>query len=82
MLLGLDAPEEDVMAAIENAAHHKVCKGFAVGRTIFGEVARAWFAGSMDDGQAVTEMASRYARLVDCWIKAREGAVPAGKVSA
>lgn len=82
VLLGLDAPEEDVMAAIENAAHHKVCKGFAVGRTIFGEVARAWFGGSMDDGQAVAEMASRYTRLVDCWIKARQGAVPAGKVSA
>ncbi|WP_262692719.1 bifunctional 5-dehydro-2-deoxygluconokinase/5-dehydro-2-deoxyphosphogluconate aldolase [Kordiimonas aestuarii] len=74
VLLGLDAPEADVMAAIENAAHHKVCKGFAVGRTIFGEVARAWFAGDMDDNAAQTEMAQRYSRLINCWIAVREAA--------
>ncbi|SDE46469.1 MULTISPECIES: bifunctional 5-dehydro-2-deoxygluconokinase/5-dehydro-2-deoxyphosphogluconate aldolase [Kordiimonas] len=74
VLLGLDAPEADVMAAIENAAHHKVCKGFAVGRTIFGAAARSWFAGDMTDEAAVKEMTDRYGRLIECWIGARGGA--------
>lgn len=71
VLLGLDAPEADVMAAIGNAARHSICKGFAVGRTIFGDTARAWFAGDVSDDAAVGEMKVRYARLVDCWITAR-----------
>lgn len=71
VLLGLDAPEADVMAAIENAAHHNICKGFAVGRTIFGDAARAWFAGDITDDAAVSEMKDRYGRLVECWIAAR-----------
>ncbi|MFC3051939.1 bifunctional 5-dehydro-2-deoxygluconokinase/5-dehydro-2-deoxyphosphogluconate aldolase [Kordiimonas pumila] len=71
VLLGLDAPEEEVMLAIENAAQHPICKGFAVGRTIFGEAARAWFAGSSSDAEVVDEMAARYSRLVNCWINAR-----------
>jgi len=73
VLLGLDAPEVDVIAAIQTAAHYPICKGFAVGRTIFGEAARAWFADEKSDDVVVQEMADRYSRLIDCWISAREG---------
>jgi len=48
-------------------------EGFAVGRTIFGEAARAWFRGELDDAAAVATMASRYQRLCDLWDKARAG---------
>ena len=41
------------------AARHPICRGFAVGRTIFGDAARAWFAGSIDD--AAVDRASRVA---------------------
>jgi 5-dehydro-2-deoxygluconokinase len=73
VLLGLDAPEVDVIAAIQAAAHYPICKGFAVGRTIFGEAARAWFADEKSDEVVIQEMADRYSRLIDCWISAREG---------
>ena len=46
-------------------------KGFAVGRTIFGDVARAWFRDEMDDETAVARMAARFAGLCDIWDKAR-----------
>ena len=32
------------------AAKQPLVKGFAVGRTIFGNAARAWIAGDMSDG--------------------------------
>ena len=40
LVLGLDAPEAELAASFEVAARHPQVKGFAVGRTIFGAVAR------------------------------------------
>ncbi|SMD05291.1 bifunctional 5-dehydro-2-deoxygluconokinase/5-dehydro-2-deoxyphosphogluconate aldolase [Primorskyibacter flagellatus] len=71
VVLGLDAPEEALAASFELAARHDLVKGFAVGRTIFGSVARSWMAGEMPDSDAVEEMARRYARLCDIWDAAR-----------
>ncbi len=39
VLLGLDAPEEDLARSFETTAGHAAVKGFAVGRTIFSSVA-------------------------------------------
>ena len=49
-------------------------KGFAVGRTIFGDVARSWMTGGTNDGEAVAEMTRRYTRLCAIWDKARAAA--------
>ncbi|WP_330647030.1 5-dehydro-2-deoxygluconokinase (plasmid) [Thioclava litoralis] len=74
VVLGLDAPEAELAASFEIAAGFPLVKGFAVGRTIFGSVARDWLAGRMGDDEAVAEMATRYARLADIWDKARAAA--------
>ncbi|WP_287850883.1 5-dehydro-2-deoxygluconokinase [Acidiphilium sp.] len=71
VVLGLDAPEADLAASFAVAAGFSLVKGFAVGRTIFAGVARAWLTGEMDDGTAVTEMARRFARLCAIWDDAR-----------
>ena len=47
LLLGLDAPEEQVAQSFDVAARHPVCRGFAIGRTIFGAPARDWLAGKI-----------------------------------
>lgn len=67
VLLGLEAPEEDLEAAFAVAASEPLVKGFAVGRTIFNEPARAWLGGTLSDEGAVDAMASRFARLVQAW---------------
>ncbi|GGG20264.1 5-dehydro-2-deoxygluconokinase [Rhizobium wenxiniae] len=72
VVLGLDAPEAELSASFEVAAQFALIKGFAVGRTIFGEAARRWFAGEMTDADAVEEMAKRYQRLCHIWDAARE----------
>ncbi|MEK0082091.1 bifunctional 5-dehydro-2-deoxygluconokinase/5-dehydro-2-deoxyphosphogluconate aldolase [Benzoatithermus flavus] len=67
MLLGLDAPEAELERSFALAARQPVCKGFAVGRTIFGRPAEAWFKGEIGDAGAVERMAAAYARLIGAW---------------
>ncbi|WP_413849448.1 bifunctional 5-dehydro-2-deoxygluconokinase/5-dehydro-2-deoxyphosphogluconate aldolase [Albidovulum sp.] len=74
VVLGLDAPEAELAASFEVAAGFSLVKGFAVGRTIFGDVARGWMAGDLADAEAVAEMAGRYGRLCDIWDRARAAA--------
>lgn len=71
LLLGLEAPEEVLGAAFAAAAEHEICKGFAVGRSIFGAPAEAWFAGEMTDAEAVAAMSSAYSRLIELWSNKR-----------
>ena len=71
LLLGLDAPAAELEAAFALAARQPVCKGFAVGRTIFGGPARAWLKGEMNDEAAVAAMAESYARLLAAWDRHR-----------
>ncbi len=67
LLLGLSAPMAEVKDAVTRAAAQPLCKGFAVGRTIFGRAATAWFAGDMNDDQAVAAMAANYEELIAAW---------------
>ncbi len=74
VVLGLDAPEVELAASFEVAASYDLVKGFAVGRTIFGDVARDWMKGGLGDADAVAEMARRYTRLCEVWDTARNKA--------
>ena len=67
MLLGLEAPEDDLARAFALARDCSLVKGFAVGRTIFVEPAVEWFAGRIDDREATARMAGAFARLGDLW---------------
>ena len=67
MLLGLDAPLDALKAQFAAAAACPAVKGFAVGRTIFAEPARAWLAGQMSDAEVRAAMAARFRQLVEAW---------------
>jgi len=71
VLLGLEAPEEELAKGFAAVANAKHVKGFAVGRTIFAGPAEAWLAGKIDDDTAVTQMADKFASLVKIWNDAR-----------
>jgi 5-dehydro-2-deoxygluconokinase len=77
VVLGLDAPQAELEASFQLAAGFDLVKGFAVGRTIFGDAARKWLAGSINDVQAVEDMAARYQSLCAIWDAARQKAVSA-----
>ncbi|HJR83132.1 MAG TPA: 5-dehydro-2-deoxygluconokinase, partial [Sphingomicrobium sp.] len=67
VMLGLSAPIPDLIASFEAAASFPLIKGFAVGRSIFHDVARDWLSGRSTDGDAVDAMAARLSALVHGW---------------
>lgn len=69
--MAVPAMLHSAVGKLENAAGFDLVKGFAVGRTIFAEAARKWLSGTIDDAQAIAEMAARYQSLCDVWDKAR-----------
>jgi 5-dehydro-2-deoxygluconokinase len=71
LLLGLAEPEAELIACFATAAPFAIVKGFAIGRSIFHEVARAWFAGVIGDADAVKAMAANFSRLARAWQSAR-----------
>jgi len=73
VVLGLDAPLDALKASFAQAARQPLVRGFAVGRTIFGEAAGRWLAGEIDDAAAVAAMAERYRGLCALWDAARAG---------
>ena len=73
LVLGLDAPFEDLRASFVVAARFDLVKGFAVGRTIFADAAHGWMSGELDDEQAVAHMSDNFAKLCMAWDEARTG---------
>ena len=74
LLLGLSAPQDELIASFAAAAAAPIVKGFAVGRTIFTDVAEQWLSGAIDDEAAVADLSSRFAVLVEAWRAARASA--------
>jgi 5-dehydro-2-deoxygluconokinase len=82
LLLGLEASEEQLWDAFRDAAEQPLCKGFAVGRTLFATAAQGWFEGSLDDSAVVADIATRYQRLMRMWLQARGApSLPAAPLS-
>ncbi|MCV0429550.1 MAG: 5-dehydro-2-deoxygluconokinase [Roseibium sp.] len=67
VILGLDAPEDQLAASFAEAAQFDLVKGFAVGRTIFADAARKWLAGDLSNDEAVADMTNRFERLCRIW---------------
>lgn len=71
LLLGLDAPEEKLKAGFSAAAQAPWVKGFAVGRTIFGQPSRQWLQGELDDRSLIEQVKNNYLTLIGYWRAAR-----------
>jgi len=67
VILGLDAPAAQLIEAFHASAVTPWVKGFAIGRTIFSDAARAWLANRIDDETAITQMAEQFALFVTAW---------------
>jgi 5-dehydro-2-deoxygluconokinase len=71
VLLGLSAPVATLAQGFRDARGSKSCRGFAVGRTIFEEPARAWLAGEIDDATLKSRVRATYETLIGAWREAR-----------
>lgn len=67
LILGLDAPLASFASVFKAANSIKLVKGFAVGRSIFGQSAKKWLAGSINDSQLIDQVADNFAQLIEVW---------------
>ena len=71
VVLGLGESEDMLEESFRVAAKYPLVKGFAVGRTIFADVAQQWFLGKKTDSRAIKEIEKNYGKLCRIWDKAR-----------
>jgi 5-dehydro-2-deoxygluconokinase len=71
LMLGLNAPMDDLMRDLQTASEYPVCKGFAVGRSLFQTAAEEWFAGNLSDAAAIADISRNYQRLLKHWSACR-----------
>jgi len=67
VLLGLDAPVEELKAGFNAAAGQDICKGFAIGRTIFSEPTKAWLRKEIDDTEFTSRVKRNYLEMSELW---------------
>ncbi|GLO63487.1 5-dehydro-2-deoxygluconokinase [Vibrio sp. MACH09] len=67
VILGLDASQAELKSGFSATAGHDVVKGFAVGRTLFGEPSRHWLANKTDDKTLIEDIKSNYHNLITLW---------------
>jgi len=67
LVLGQAMEEEKLAESFVAASSEPLCRGFAIGRSIYGEPGRRWLAGETDDGELVSSVAERYGRMIALW---------------
>ncbi len=67
IVLGKQMPDDELIKVFGIARGEPLVCGFAIGRTIFSDAARRWFAGEIDDAGASEMMSIIYRRLIDAW---------------
>ncbi|MGF1777815.1 bifunctional 5-dehydro-2-deoxygluconokinase/5-dehydro-2-deoxyphosphogluconate aldolase [Vibrio nomapromontoriensis] len=67
LILGLDAPIDEVKAGFNAAADCSLVKGFAVGRTLFGLPSSLWLSNEIGDDEFVAQVKTNYQRLITAW---------------
>lgn len=81
LVLGLNAPIEELKASLADARGAKTCRGFAVGRTLWVEPSRAWLAGTIDNATLIDQVAANFADLIAAWPKRQETAAVRTRVA-
>jgi 5-dehydro-2-deoxygluconokinase len=69
VLLGLGASEDELKRGFELASGQPLCKGFAVGRSVFQSPAEQWFAGTIGDNDVIEQVGANYSRLIQLWVQ-------------
>jgi 5-dehydro-2-deoxygluconokinase len=67
LLLGNGLSTDELKRRMAWARASRVCRGFAFGRTVFADAARAWVRGEVDDADVVQRVRDRLVDLIDLW---------------
>jgi len=67
LVLGNNAPAEDLKKAFRGIPRGRHILGFAIGRSVFLDAAEKWFAGSLSGSGAEESMRSIFCGLIESW---------------
>ncbi|HCV89778.1 MAG TPA: 5-dehydro-2-deoxygluconokinase, partial [Alphaproteobacteria bacterium] len=67
IVLGKEMPDEQLARVFALSRPEPLVRGFAIGRSIFNEAAKGWFAGTLDDAAAHDKMKAIYQGLIAAW---------------
>ena len=67
VMLGMNASIEQLAHFFQEARHSHSCRGFAVGRTIFQDPARAWLEGTINDETLIERCCENFETLIAAW---------------
>ncbi|MEJ2419165.1 MAG: PfkB family carbohydrate kinase [Exilibacterium sp.] len=67
VILGLEAPMDQLQEGFNAAAGKDAVKGFAVGRTIFMEPSREWMLNRINDDEFIRRIKENYRQLIALW---------------
>ena len=67
LLLGLNVAKEKLAKSFIVARQFPLCKGFAIGRTIFHQPTVDWLQKKIDDAQFKQQIETNYLELVHAW---------------
>lgn len=77
VMLGLNAPVDELAEGFRTASASRTCRGFMVGRTIWHEPSLAWLKGEIDDTVFVERVRATFEALIAEWQATRSGETPA-----
>jgi 5-dehydro-2-deoxygluconokinase len=72
LVLGQALEEEELVKSFAAAASEPLCRGFAIGRSIYGEAARRWMGGEIGDEELASSVAANYERMISLWQRRKE----------
>jgi len=58
---------KELAQGFKNSAGFDICKGFAVGRSIFTQPSKAWLSNEIDDQGFIAQVTDNYLLLVNAW---------------
>jgi 5-dehydro-2-deoxygluconokinase len=67
ILLGKGVPLDELRQAFASARKHEICKGFAVGRSIFHKPIETWVKGQCSQKDCVQLIERNFRSLIEAW---------------
>jgi 5-dehydro-2-deoxygluconokinase len=71
LLLGQNLREDQIQTGFQVAAAYDICKGFAIGRSIFMPAAEQWLMKKIDDNTLIEIVSSQFQRYIQMWESAK-----------
>lgn len=67
LLLGADKPIEMLKEEFALASRQDICKGYAIGRSIFASACKSWFDNKFDNAQAKELIENNFRTVINNW---------------